>query len=347
MQAPKKPRIAFFVVAAILSAVIAMGFFMDPVVAAGWGALVTVVPELGEWTSPELWPPSDESPSLDGTVGEATTKRPWWEWILDGFTPDPPEDLIPSYETDVEYVTKPSYDYPQTDPPYFGWDEPNVPSVSFGYYTNEEMVELYCDQLAEVLAYLATSEQSGQISPIDSVGVFELDVDGVPEIITVTTSDGYVRYTVYGLYSATELSYWKWKGSNPGELTLWSYVASDELISSTYPSFSSSASLRFVSFRSIIMHDEGGDNYVSEITRGGLQFETLFKDVHSGNERFYFVNDELVDRQSYYDFYDQFKQENTPMTETTRVLWSWTPDRPTWMAKQLLNSEQQFFKVGK
>jgi hypothetical protein len=177
--------------------------------------------------------------------------------------------------------------------------------------------------------------------------LFDLDVNGVPEIITVTTRDGYVRYTAYSLYSFAELSSWEWKGSNPGELTLWSYVASDGLISSTYPSFSSSYSLNIVSFRSIIMHDEGGDNYVSEITRSGLQFKMLFSDVRSANQIFYFVNGERVDSTSYYDAYDLFKQKNTPVTETTMVLWAWTPDHPERMAKQLLTSEQQFLNMGK
>ena len=52
---PKKPKIAFLLVAAILSAAIAWGFFMDPIIAAGLGALGLPPPSRGgqrQWGTP-------------------------------------------------------------------------------------------------------------------------------------------------------------------------------------------------------------------------------------------------------------------------------------------------------
>ena len=336
---PKKPRIAFLIVAASLSAAIAWGFFMDPIVVAGLGALGLPPPRptLPEWNFSELM--GGEAQTDADPDGEET-KKPWWDALLEGIQPGVPDEL-PPVEPDLPAVEEPTMSL-DTLPSY------EVVEPSLLYYTQEEMLEAYYDPLVNALVYLVAEEKAGMIAPIEGVGLFDLDLNGVPEVITVLHADGYAQYTAYELYSVEELSSWWLESSDFEELMLWrsyTYAAKD----STYPLSSASSSVLYrIRFRSIIMYDvNGGSNCVGEIDSKFIYEERFVEDVYASATGMYRVDGATVDAKTYYEAYEQFKELNEPMTETAMVTVAWEVSRPERMAKMLLTSEQQFLNMGK
>lgn len=345
---PKKPRIAFLIVAASLSAAIAWGFFMDPIVVAGLGALGLPPPriQLPEWNFSELMGGGEEQTDTDPN-GEGT-KKPWWDELFDGIKPGLPDEM-PPVEPDLPAVEEPTMSL-DTLPSY------EVVEPSLLYYTQEEMLEAYYDPLVNALVYLAAEEKAGMIAPIEGVGLFDLDVNGVPEVITVLHADGYAQYHVYELYSVEELSSWWLESSDFEELALWqsySSLAKTGTIDSYYPSsssyLSSSSIAHWITFRTLIMYDgNSGVNCVGEITRNRMTYEELFaQDSSAVMNGIYRVNGTTVDEKAYYEAYEQFKELNEPMTETAMVTVAWETSRPERMVKMLLTSEQQFLNMGK
>lgn len=336
MQAPKKPKIAFLLVAAILSAAIAWGFFMDPIMAAGLGALGLPPPriQLPEWSFSELMGGEEQTDATTDPHGQSP-QRPWWEGLF--------ENVIPDVEHSVEISTPPPEDWLQTDPPEFEYGKDPR------FYTEEEMIELCYDPLVKALGYLEAEQHAGLIPPVESVGLFDLDLNGVPEIITISRSDGYVEYTAYELYSVERLTSWGWKAndSGVGELMLWETTTAKTGYYGAY-------------YRTLLMHEgDGDDNFICEITRNKFEYTELFAqiqeelswgdDAMEGSATMYQfrMNGEMTDEKTYFDAYERFKEMNNPLYETKMITVEWYGAQPERMAKKILASGQQFLYVGK
>lgn len=333
MQAPKKPKIAFLLVAAILSAAIAWGFFMDPIIATGLGALGLPPPriQLPEWSFSELMGGEEQIDTTTDPHGQSP-QRPWWEGIFG--------NVIPDVEHSVEISTPPPEDWFQTDSPE------SEDGQDLGFCTEEEMIELCYDPLVKALGYLEAEQHAELIPPVDRVGLFDLDLNGVPEIITISRSDGYVEYTAYELYSVERLTSWGWetKDSGDGELML------------ANPSLAISG----VYYRTLLMHEgDGDDNFICEITRNKFEYTELFAQIQeelswgdtamegSAILHQFRMYGEATDEKTYFDAYERFKVMNIPLYETKMITVEWYGAQPESMAKKILTSGQRFLRVGK
>lgn len=331
---PKKPKIAFLLVAAILSAAIAWGFFMDPIIAAGLGALGLPPPriQLPEWSFSELMGGEAQTNSPTDPDGQSP-QRPWWEGLFG--------NVIPDVEHSVEISTPPPEDWPQTDPLDYG---ESWPSREIAYYSEEDMIALCYEPFVKALSYLEALQYDGQIPPIESVGLFDLDLNGVPEIITVSRLGGYVEYAAYELYSVERLTSWSWEANDNGvgELMLWETTASAKGYYGSY-------------CRTLLMHQgNGDDNIVCEISHYDLVCKELFAQIQdemswSGSWILYQfrMNGETTDEKTYFEAYDLFKQTNTSLYETRMITVEWNGADQVRMAKKILESGQMFAYAGK
>ena len=149
--------------------------------------------------------------------------------FLDVFVPVFPTSLALSEDgtESFEGETKPSENVTDRMEPPISL-ETEIPSVNweelhreFPHYTEEELMGQFKYLLEYTLILFAEKEAAGEIPPIDRVGLFDLDQDGVPEVITMGVYDGSVEYNAYGLYNTKNLSSWGWEGTQYGELSLW------------------------------------------------------------------------------------------------------------------------------
>ena len=205
-------------------------------------------------------------------------------------------------------------------------------------------MDTYLKPLAEAFCLLAEKEAAGMIMPIDRVGFFDLDGNGVPEIIAMGVYEGWVEYTAYDLFSLEMLSAWGWEGTQYGELSLWRWM------------FSSSLSPTDAELRSIFTHTgDGDDEYLIEIDPQMVCRERYAKitvavsdNVVQGAALVDFrLGGQTTDSSTYAEFYERFQTSNVRMTETAMVAVEWDAASPADMAERILLSGQLFPYTGK
>ncbi len=269
--------------------------------------------------------------------------------FLDVVVPVFPTSLEPS-----EDGTEPSEDMADgTEPPISLETEfPSVsgedlPLLEFPHYTEEELMGLFQNPLEYALIYLAEKEAVGEIPPIDRVGFFDLNRNGVPEVITMGVYDGSVEYTAYELYSMEALSSWGWEGTQYGELSLWSWPLAG--ISS------SSVSTMTYSWRAFMTHTgDGNDEYLCEFKtntvceeRYARTVSTLSVSSFPTRALGFRLYGQKVDETAYTESYERFIHMNFPVPETTMVTAEWNASDPEGLTEKLLTSGQWFLYDGK
>ena len=214
------------------------------------------------------------------------------------------------------------------------------------YYSEEDMIALYYDSFVQALTHLEAAQHAGLIPPIESVGLFDLDLNGVPEIITISRSKGELVYIAYELYSVEQLTSWDRQANagGYGELMLWESTM--EMTPYSYGG---------IHYRTLIMHEgDGDDNIVCEISHYDLVCKELFAQIQDeiswgGSTILYQfrMNGETTDDKTYFEAYDLFKQTNTPLYETRMITVEWDGADQVRMAKKILESGQMFAYAGK
>lgn len=232
--------------------------------------------------------------------------------------------------------------------------ETEIPSVNwedlhweFPHYTEEELMGQFKYLLEYTLILFAEKEAAGEIPLIDRVGLFDLDRNGVPEVITMGVYDGFVEYTAYGLGSVKPLSSWGWEGTQYGELSLW--------ISPLLGASSSSVSSMLSNYwRAFITHTgDGDDEYLCEFNSKMVceeryaEVKTKLFQNSSMVMGFFRVSGQNVDEKAYTESYERFMRTNSRMPETTMVTVRWNASDPEGLTEELLTSGQWFLYDGK
>ena len=274
-----------------------------------------------------------------GTGDGSETKKHWWEGIFGRDEPTETDGLTETDEPADEPAAEAPPIYPDTDSPSVGWEDLLV----YPSYTEKALIDDYGTPLVRALERLADMEVAGTIQPIDRVGFFDLNGNGVPEVITMGIYNGYVEYIAYDVYSWNALSWWGWEGTQYGELSLWMC-------------FSPQSSVVFASvYRSLITHPgDGDDEYICEITDTWLDYRELFAQVSqkpSASSSVMLVSfrldGEKTDMEAYTAAYEQFNQTNQILARTTMVTVPWNASDPEGMAERILTAGQQFFCLSK
>ena len=180
MKKAFEPKNTLLIILLAVSSLIALLLFLD-----------TFIP---------VFPTSLDRPDTEegeaGTGDGSETKKHWWEGI---FGRDEPTETDGLTETD-EPADEPSAGvppiYPDTDSPSVGWEDLLV----YPSYTEKALIDDYGTPLVRALERLADMEAAGTIQPIDRVGFFDLNGNGVPEVITMGIYNGYVEYIAYDVF---------------------------------------------------------------------------------------------------------------------------------------------------
>ena len=234
----------------------------------------------------------------------------------------------------------------ETEIPSVNWEELHR---EFPHYTEEELMGKFKYLLEYTLILFAEKEAAGEIPPIDRVGLFDLDRNGVPEVITMGVYDGSVEYTAYDLYASYSqypmkvVSSWGWEGTQYGELSVWNWP------------FSSSVSSTFTrSLRTFITHTgDGDDEYLCEFNSKMVCEERYAKvktkpfQNSSVVLEFFNLYGQTVDEKEYTESYERFKGTNFCLPETTMVTAQWNASDPEGLTERLLTSGQWFLYDGK
>lgn len=238
--------------------------------------------------------------------------------------------------------------------------ETEIPSVNwedlhweFPHYTEEELMGQFKYLLEYTLILFAEKEAAEEIPPIDRVGLFDLDRNGVPEVITMGVYDGSVEYTAYDLsasysqYPMKVVSSWGWEGTQYGELSLWSWPLGGLSSSSVSSTFTHS-------LRAFITHTgDGDDEYLCEFNSKMVCEERYAKvktkpfQNSSVTLEFFSLYGQKVDETAYTESYERFMRTNFRMPETTMVTVQWNASDPEGLAEKLLTSGQWFLYDGK
>ena len=294
MRSHAKKKNTHLLVLAAIAAFVALLLFLD--------AFVPVIPDGRER------PDSEET--IEETVEE--TKQHWWEKLFGRDEGDEP------VETDEDGVLI------ETD----GDDLP-LPTPSVGsFYTEDEMIEAYIAPLEKALTNITHMEAQGEIPSVTQVGLFNIDVYGIPEVIVQHVLDsGQVEYTAYELYSLEPLVTWSSMGQND-ELSVWVHNGTD--------------------FTVLFAHDGNGDDeYVYELeSTDRIRYMELTAKIRDGSTLTYRCEGKKTSENTYLAAVNSMESTYSMMDKTALRTTTWHSDTdPEKLAKIILTSGQKFLKT--
>ena len=262
--------------------------------------------------------PETQEPTTDGVgiIGGEDTKKHWWEGIFDRDEPketepsdETPENTEPSDETDenTEPVTRP------------------YPTESL-YYTSTEMTEAYLPYLRDAFRTLQEMEAMGELPTIDRVGLFNLDLYGMPEIILRYKTDGYYRYEALELISLETVTSWDGDARETEELQIYAKGDDYTVLLTT--------------------QGDGDDLYVYEMVYDGeVHLAERAVKVCEGAKTTFYVDGAKTDEAVYSHTYGVLIRDgNLPLTELKMLSWDGRAD-PDAQANHLLSTGQKFLRT--
>ena len=252
--------------------------------------------------------PETQETTIDGVgiIGGEDTKKHWWEGIFDR---DEPEETEPSDETaeNTEPVTRP------------------YPTVSM-YYTSEEMTEAYLPYLRDAFRALKEMEDTGELPPIDRVGLFNLDLYGMPEIILRYKTESYYRYVALELISLETVTSWDGDARETEELQIYAKGDDYTVLLTT--------------------QGDGDDLYVYEMVYdGAVHLAERAVKVCEGAKTTFYVDGAKTDEAVYNHTYGVLIRDgNLPLTELKMLSWDGRAD-PDAQANHVLSTGQKFLRT--
>ena len=253
--------------------------------------------------------PETQEPTTDGVgiIGGEDTKKHWWEGIFDR---DEPKETEPSDKTpeNTEPVTRP------------------YPTESM-YYTSTEMTEAYLPYLRDAFRTLQEMEDAGELEPIDRVGLFNIDLYGMPEIILRhKTEDGYYRYMALELISLETVTSWVGDAGETEELQVYAKNDGYTVLLST--------------------RGDGDDQYLWEtVYDGEVRFAVRTSMVCEGAKTTFYVDGTKTDEAVYSHTYGVLVRDGKmPLTELKMLSWDGRAD-PDAQANHLLSTGQRFIRT--
>ena len=252
--------------------------------------------------------PETQEPTTDGVgiIGGEDTKKHWWERIFDR---DEPKETDPSDETpeNTEPVTRPS------------------PTESV-YYTSTEMTEAYLPYLQDAFRTLQEMEAMGELPTIDRVGLFNLDLYGMPEIILRFKTDGYYLYMAKELISLETVTSWNGDARETEELQIYAKGDDYTVLLTT--------------------QGDGDDLYVYEMVYdGAVHLAERAVKVCEGAKTTFYVDGAKTDEAVYNHTYGVLIRDgNLPLTELKMLSWDGRAD-PDAQANHLLSTGQKFLRT--
>ena len=263
--------------------------------------------------------PETQEPTTDGVgiIGGEDTKKHWWEGIFDR---DEPKETEPSDETPEN--TAPSDETPEnTEPvtrPY--------PTESV-YYTSTEMTEAYLPYLRDAFRALQEMEAMGELPTIDRVGLFNLDLYGMPEIILRhKTENGYYRYMAVELISLETVTSWDGDARETEELQIYAKGDDYTVLLTT--------------------QGDGDDLYAYEMVYDGeVHLAERAVKVCEGAKTTFYVDGAKTDEAVYSHTYGVLIRDGKmPLTELKMLSWDGRAD-PDAQANHLLSTGQKFLRT--
>ena len=252
--------------------------------------------------------PETQEPTTDGVgiIGGEDTKKHWWERIFDR---DEPKETDPSDETpeNTEPVTRPS------------------PTESV-YYTSTEMTEAYLPYLQDAFRTLQEMEAMGELPTIDRVGLFNLDLYGMPEIILRFKTDGYYLYMAKELISLETVTSWNGDARETEELQIYAKGDDYTVLLTT--------------------QGDGDDLYVYEMVYdGAVHLAERAVKVCEGAKTTFYVDGAKTDEAVYNHTYGVLIRDgNLPLTELKMLSWDGRAD-PDAQANHLLSTGPKFLRT--
>ena len=252
--------------------------------------------------------PETQEPTTDGVgiIGGEDTKKHWWEGIFDR---DEPKETDPSDETpeNTEPVTRPS------------------PTESV-YYTSTEMTEAYLPYLQDAFRTLQEMEAMGELPTIDRVGLFNLDLYGMPEIILRFKTDGYYLYMAKELISLETVTSWNGDARETEELQIYAKGDDYTVLLTT--------------------QGDGDDLYVYEMVYdGAVHLAERAVKVCEGAKTTISGDGAKTDEAVYNHTYGVLIRDgNLPLTELKMLSWDGRAD-PDAQANHLLSTGQKFLRT--
>ena len=249
-----------------------------------------------------------QEPTTDGVgiIGGEDTKKHWWEGIFDR---DEPKETEPSDETaeNTEPVTRP------------------YPTESL-YYTSTEMTEAYLPYLQDAFRALQEMEDAGELPPIDRVGLFNIDLYGMPEIILRYKTEDCYRYVALELISLERITSWVGDTRETEELQIYAKGDGYTVLLTT--------------------QGDGDDLYVYEMVYDGeVHLAERAVKVCEGAKTTFYVDGAKTDEAVYNHTYGVLIRDgNLPLTELKMLSWDGRAD-PDAQANHLLSTGQRFLRA--
>ena len=255
-------------------------------------------------------PEPDETTSDGvGIIGGEDTKKHWWEGIFDRDEPTEPEADETAGETavDTEPVTRP------------------YPTESL-YYSSQEMTEAYLPYLQDAFRALQAMEDAGEMPPIDRVGLFNIDLYGMPEIILRFKTDGYYLYMAKELISLETVASWNGDARETEELQIYAKGDGYTVLLTT--------------------QGDGDDLYVYEMVYdGAVHLAERAVKVCEGAKTTFYVDGAKTDEAVYNHTYGVLVRDgNLPLTELKMLSWDGRTD-PDAQANHVLSTGQKFLRT--
>ena len=252
--------------------------------------------------------PETQEPTTNGVgiIGGEDTKKHWWEGIFDR---DEPKETEPSDETpeNTEPVTRP------------------YPTESL-YYTSTEMTEAYLPYLQDAFRTLQEMEAMGELPTIDRVGLFNIDLYGMPEIILRFKTDGRYRYEALELISLETVTSWDGDARETEELQIYAKGDGYTVLLTT--------------------QGDGDDLYAYEMVYdGAVHLAERAAKVCEGAKTTFYVDGAKTDEAVYNHTYGVLIRDgNLPLTELKMLSWDGRAD-PDAQANHLLSTGQKFLRT--
>ena len=252
----------------------------------------------------------ETDPSVGGIGGEETKKH-WWEGIFDRNEPgesDDAADTIADTAEDTEPVTRP------------------YPTESM-YYTSGEMTDAYLSYLQDALRVLGEMEDVGELPPIDRVGLFNLNLHGMPEIILRhKMEDGYYRYMALELISLETVTSWVGDAGETEELQVYAKNGGYTVLLST--------------------RGDGDDQYLWEtVYDGEVRLAVRTSMVCEGAKTTFYVDGTQTDEAVYRHAYGNLtKGGKMPLTALKMLSWQGDGDLDA-QANHMLSTGQKFLRT--
>ena len=255
-------------------------------------------------------PEPDETTSDGvGIIGGEDTKKHWWEGIFDRDEPTEPEADETADETaaDTEPVTRP------------------YPTESL-YYSSQEMTEAYLPYLQDAFRALQAMEDAGELPPIDRVGLFNIDLYGMPEIILRFKTDGYYLYMAKELISLETVTSWNGDARETEELQIYAKGDDYTVLLTT--------------------QGDGDDLYVYEMVYdGAVQVAERAVKVCEGAKTTFYVDGAKTDETVYrYTYGILVRDGKLPLTELKMLSWDGRTDTDA-QANHVLSTGQKFLRT--